>query len=102
MTALTSAGKAVKPDLVNDLARFAANIAAEQLDCAVVKAIKTNILDTLSCALAGSSAPAIAEVTGLVREWGGAPAGRYVRIRWQIPSTPHGLGQCRHVAYARL
>ncbi len=73
MTARTSAAMAVKPDLVNDLARFAANIAAEQLDRAVVSAIKTNILDTLSCALAGSSAPAIAEVTGLVREWGGAP-----------------------------
>jgi 2-methylcitrate dehydratase PrpD len=57
---------------VNDLARFAANIAVERLDSVVVKATKTNIQDTLSCALAGSSAPAIAEVTGLVREWGGA------------------------------
>jgi 2-methylcitrate dehydratase PrpD len=75
MTASADAGsteQAVKPDLVNDLARFAANLDAARLDTAVVKAIKTNILDTLSCALAGSSAPAIAEVTGLVREWGGA------------------------------
>ncbi len=75
MTASASAGsaeQAVRPDLVNDLARFAANLGAEQLDATVVKAIKTNVLDTLSCALAGSSAPAIAEVTGLVREWGGA------------------------------
>ena len=66
----TTSGNA---DLVNDLARFAANVDATRLDEAVIKAIKTNILDTLSCALAGSSAPAIPEVTGLVQEWGGAP-----------------------------
>jgi 2-methylcitrate dehydratase PrpD len=65
--------KAEPPDLVIDLARFAATIDAAGLDTAVAEAVKTNILDTLSCALAGSSAPAIAEVSGLVREWGGAP-----------------------------
>jgi 2-methylcitrate dehydratase PrpD len=61
------------PDLVVDLSRFAATIDATLLDPAVVKAVKANVLDTLSCALAGSSAKAIAEVSGLVREWGGAP-----------------------------
>jgi 2-methylcitrate dehydratase PrpD len=61
-----------RPDLVIDLARFAATIDAARLDAAVIKAVKINILDTLSCALAGSSAKAIAEVTDLVREWGGA------------------------------
>lgn len=60
------------PDLVIDLSRFAATIDAARLDAAVIKAVKTNICDTLSCALAGSSAKAIAEVSGLVREWGGA------------------------------
>ena len=58
-------------DLAIDLARFAATIDAARLDAAVVKAVKTNILDTLSCALAGSSAKAIPEVSGLVREWAG-------------------------------
>jgi 2-methylcitrate dehydratase PrpD len=66
-------GAVATTDLVVDLARFAATIDAARLDAAVVKAVKTNILDTLSCALAGSSAKAIAEVSGLVREWGGAP-----------------------------
>ena len=61
------------PDLVLDLARFVANMDATRLDASVVEAVKTNILDTLSCALAGSSAKAIAEVSGLVQEWGGAP-----------------------------
>ena len=64
---------APKPDLVDDLAGFAAGIDLAHLDPAVVQAVKTNVLDTLACGLAGSSAPAIAEVTGLVREWGGAP-----------------------------
>ena len=59
-------------DLVIDLSRFAATIDTARLDAAVIKAVKTNILDTLSCALAGSSAKAIAEVSGLVRAWGGA------------------------------
>jgi 2-methylcitrate dehydratase PrpD len=58
--------------LVIDLSRFAATIDTARLDAAVIKAVKTNILDTLSCALAGSSAKAIAEVADLVRAWGGA------------------------------
>jgi 2-methylcitrate dehydratase PrpD len=61
------------PDLVIDIARFAATIDSAHLDPTVVEAVKTNILDTLSCALAGSSAKAIAEVSGLVQEWAGAP-----------------------------
>lgn len=59
------------PDLVQEVARFAATLDASRLDDAVVKAVKTNILDTLSCALAGSSAKAITEVSGLVQEWAG-------------------------------
>ena len=61
------------PDLAIDLARFAATIDTAKLDAGVIKAVKTNILDTLSCALAGSSAKAIDEVAGLVKEWGGVP-----------------------------
>jgi 2-methylcitrate dehydratase PrpD len=75
---VTSAAVAVgradvaNPDLVVDLSRFASTIDIARLDAAVIKAVKTNIFDTLACAVAGSSARAIAEVTGLVREWGGA------------------------------
>jgi len=61
------------PDLAIDLARFASAIDASTLDEVVVKAVKNNILDTLSCALAGSSAKGIAEVRELVEEWSGAP-----------------------------
>lgn len=69
----TNIAPVTQPDLAIDLAQFAAHIDATRLDDAVIEAVKTNILDTSSCALAGSSAKAIAEVTDLVREWGGAP-----------------------------
>ena len=65
--------KSSTPDFVIELSRFVAGIDAARLDPAVIKAVKNNIGDTLSCALAGSSAKAIAEVSGLVQEWAGTP-----------------------------
>jgi 2-methylcitrate dehydratase PrpD len=66
-------------DLAADLARFASQVSAAYLAPDVVGAVKANILDTLSCALAGSTAPAIDVVHGLVDEWGGAgQAGAWV------------------------
>jgi 2-methylcitrate dehydratase PrpD len=65
-------GDAMVQDLAVDLARFASTVDLRDIDAYVVDAVKTNILDTLSCALAGSSADAIDEVVGLVRDWGGA------------------------------
>ena len=58
MTSVAAAEKIAQtatPDLAVDLAHFVASIDAKRLDAAVVKAVKTNILDTLSCALAGAS-----------------------------------------------
>jgi 2-methylcitrate dehydratase PrpD len=72
MHATPATSESVTPDLAVDLARFASSIDARQLDKSVVEATKTNILDTLSCALAGSSAKAIGEVAALIEEWGGA------------------------------
>ncbi|MER5440449.1 MmgE/PrpD family protein [Streptomyces sp. NPDC002790] len=60
-------------DLAADLADFAARIDVARLDPLVVEAVQANILDTLSCAVAGSTAPAIDVVHSLVKEWGGAP-----------------------------
>jgi hypothetical protein len=62
VAAVASPFEVGRPDLVIDLSRFAATIDATWLDTGVVNAVKTNILDTLSCALAGSS-KAIAEVS---------------------------------------
>ena len=60
------------PDLVIDLARFVVNLRTQDLAPEVIEFAKNDILDTLSCGLAGSSAPAIEEVSELVKEWGGA------------------------------
>jgi 2-methylcitrate dehydratase PrpD len=59
-------------DLAFELARFVTAISASELEAEVVAAVRANILDTLSCALAGSSAQAIGEVADLVQEWGGS------------------------------
>lgn len=69
----TNKDPATHPDLVVDLARFAVGVNTQNLDPEVIKFAKVDILDTLSCGLAGSSAPAIEDVSELVREWGGAP-----------------------------
>jgi 2-methylcitrate dehydratase PrpD len=63
----------VSSDLVEDVAQFAASVQTPHLPKSVIKSVKTNILDTLSCAVAGSSAMAIADVSDLVQQWAGAP-----------------------------
>lgn len=77
---------AATPDLALDVARFAASLDATKLDAAVIDAVKMNIGDTLSCALAGSSAPGIAEVYGLVKEWGGASQASLFVLGGRVPA----------------
>ncbi|OZD13111.1 MmgE/PrpD family protein [Rhodococcus sp. 06-156-3C] len=58
-------------DLAADLADFVTGLSYADLGDAVVDATKANILDTLVCAVAGSTAPAVSEVRALVEEWAG-------------------------------
>lgn len=60
-------------DLADELAEFAVGIEIADLNAETLAAAKTNILDTIACALAGSSAPAVTDVLSLVQEWSGAP-----------------------------
>ncbi|MFD4351249.1 MmgE/PrpD family protein [Nocardia sp. NPDC058518] len=60
-------------DLAADLASFAAELSLEDLGSDVVSAVKTNIFDTMACAIAGSTAPAISVVAELVDSWSGSP-----------------------------
>ncbi len=62
-----------RPDVALDLAAFAAGIAHAAMAADLVEAVRANIFDTLACALAGSSAKAVPEITGMVMEWAGAP-----------------------------
>jgi len=74
------------PDLAVDLAEFATDLRVQRLSGAVVDAAKMNIGDTLSCALAGSSALGVAEVSSLVREWGGAPQASLLVLGGRVPA----------------
>jgi 2-methylcitrate dehydratase PrpD len=74
------------PDLAIDLAQFASALDVEQLGSDVVGAVKMNIGDTLSCGLAGSSAKGIAEVSGLVTEWGGATQADIFVLGGRVPA----------------
>jgi 2-methylcitrate dehydratase PrpD len=74
------------PDLACDIAHFTASLRYGDLPPAVIEAVKTNILDTLSCALAGSSAEGIAEVADLVRGWGGQPEASVFDLGGKVPA----------------
>jgi len=60
-------------DFAAVLARFACKLSLADLAASVIAAAKTNIFDTLACAAAGSSAPAVGDARELAVEWGGAP-----------------------------
>jgi 2-methylcitrate dehydratase PrpD len=64
---------AVAPDFAEEFARSASAWTIDTLPHEVVEAVKTDLFDTLACAMAGISAPGVAELAGTVVEWGGKP-----------------------------
>ncbi|RJG03318.1 MmgE/PrpD family protein [Noviherbaspirillum sedimenti] len=52
----------------------------------VIAAAKANVFDTLACAAAGSSAPAVAEARELAAEWGGAPQASILVFGDKVPA----------------
>lgn len=74
------------PDLALDLGRFAASLDAARLGVDVIDAVKRNIGDTLSCALAGSSAKGIDIVADLVRGWGGTAEADVLVLGGRVPA----------------
>jgi 2-methylcitrate dehydratase PrpD len=73
-------------DLAFDLARFARAIEPASLPKPVQDAVRANLFDTLVCAVAGSSAPGVAEVRGLVGEWGGTPQASVLVFGERLPA----------------
>lgn len=73
-------------DLALDLAQFAATLDTARLSADVSDAVKRNIGDTLSCALAGSSARAVDIVADLVRGWGGAAEADVLVLGGRVPA----------------
>jgi 2-methylcitrate dehydratase PrpD len=68
------------------LARFASNLDVSSLPRPVADAAKMNVMDTLACAAAGSSAAAVPEVHRLVSEWGGAPQADIWVLGGRVPA----------------
>jgi 2-methylcitrate dehydratase PrpD len=68
------------------LSRFACGLSLDQLSGPVIAAVKVNVFDTLACAAAGSSAPAVAETRELAVEWGGSPQASILAFGDKVPA----------------
>lgn len=68
------------------LARFARGLSPAKLPPAALAAARTNVFDTLACAVAGSGAPAVAEARSLAGEWGGAPQATLLGFGERVPA----------------
>lgn len=79
----------IKPtteDFAVILSRFAQTASLESLPASAIVAAKTNIFDTLACAVAGSTAAAVAEVRDLAVQWGGASQASVLVFGDKIPA----------------
>jgi 2-methylcitrate dehydratase PrpD len=68
------------------LADWAANLRFADLSRQTAAAAKANIVDTLACAVAGSTAPVVAEIVDLARTWGGAPQASIIGFGGKVPA----------------
>lgn len=72
MTA-TSQKTSVHPDFAEEFAAFTAKLRVEHLPDDVIEMVKTDIFDTLACAMAGITATGVSNLTETVMDWGGKP-----------------------------
>ncbi|MFO1302191.1 MAG: MmgE/PrpD family protein [Burkholderiales bacterium] len=87
-------------DFAATLARFACGLSARGLPPDAVVAAQANVFDTLACAAAGSSAPAVPEVRDLVLAWGGAPQATVLAFGDRVPAH-HAAWVNGTIAHAR-
>jgi 2-methylcitrate dehydratase PrpD len=73
-------------DFAAVLARFTCEVSLGDLTAPVIAATKINVFDTLVCAIAGSSAPAVADTRELAVEWGGAPQATILAFGDKVPA----------------
>jgi 2-methylcitrate dehydratase PrpD len=73
-------------DFAVALARFTCGLSSRNLPADVVQAVKTNVLDTLVCAAAGSSAHSASRARELAVEWGGAPQATILGYGDKVPA----------------
>jgi 2-methylcitrate dehydratase PrpD len=77
---------AVGDDFAAVLARFACATSLANVAAPVLAAARANIYDTLACAAAGSSAPAVSEARELALEWSGAPQATILAFGDKVPA----------------
>lgn len=73
-------------DFAVTLARFACALRARGLPAEAAAAARANVFDTLACAAAGSSAPAVPEARELALTWGGAPQATILAFGDRVPA----------------
>ena len=76
----------VERDFSSVLADFICELDPHSLPSGVRQAARANILDTLVCAVAGSSAQGVEEVRELVTSWGGAPQASVLVFGNRLPA----------------
>lgn len=61
------------PEFAAEYAAFSSGLTPDQLSTEVIKAVQTNLFDTLACAVAGISANGVSSLIEIAEDWGGKP-----------------------------
>jgi 2-methylcitrate dehydratase PrpD len=85
-TSTSTSASTTTEDFAVTLARFATGVSTRSLPGEVVEAVKMNVLDTLACAVAGSSAHSATQARELASEWGGAPQATILGYGDRVPA----------------
>lgn len=89
-----------KPDLAVCIAEHAVGADIARLPREAIAAARTNLIDTLACSIAGSTAPGVREVVGLVQRWGGARDASILAFGGKVPAH-HAAWANGTMAHAR-
>jgi 2-methylcitrate dehydratase PrpD len=67
----TKTSSSALPDFARTFSEFSCGLDIRSLPSVVIDAAKTNLFDTLACAMAGRTAPGVEAMLSLVKDWGG-------------------------------
>lgn len=86
MAAEATQARSGQEDFARDLAAFSTGLSLGAIEHEVVDAVKTDLFDTLACAVAGSAAPGVDEVRTLVNQWAGAAQSSVLVFGERVPA----------------
>jgi 2-methylcitrate dehydratase PrpD len=73
-------------EIAHELCEYVNDLDFQDLPEEVIDCTKKVILDTVASAVAGSSAPGIETLTGVMREWGGRPESSIIVLGDKVPA----------------